>query len=217
MICYPFIKCYWMRHISKLLEEKRWQDFYKICLQTRIKNFWGILSDEDFFPTFFNETKCWSWLNWRGEREGCQVLGGFLARDSTSFLLSTFISLESKSQYCNRLYEIVRCIPKTWDENWSWCIFSRFQMIGRMWCYKLLIMDKLVGTGRGISLCPYIIRTKFPILDGTLAISTAKKSLVHDSMWILMDSPNVQYLRSVPSQSLCIFNKIRIGCVLTNC
>ena len=138
MICYPFIKCRWMRHISKLLEEKKMARFLQDLSSTPHKKFLRNFIGRRFFScVFFNETKCWSWLNWRGEREGCQVLGGFLARDSTSFLLSTctFISLESKSQYCNRLYEIVRCIPKTWDENWSWCIFSRFQMIGRMWCY----------------------------------------------------------------------------------
>lgn len=55
-------------------------------------------------------------------------------------------------------------------------------------------MVKLVGTDRGISTSIYIIRTKFPILDGGIGSLYGKESLVHDSMWILMDRERVVFM-----------------------
>lgn len=84
MICYPFIKCRWMRHISKLLEEKKMARFLQDLSSNPHKKFLrNFIGRRFFFLRFFNETKCWSWLNWRGEREGCQIF--VLAKDSTSF------------------------------------------------------------------------------------------------------------------------------------
>ena len=53
MICYPFIKCRWMRHISKLLEEKKMARFLQDLSSTPHKNFLRNFIGRRFFPPFF--------------------------------------------------------------------------------------------------------------------------------------------------------------------